>query len=209
MKTAQPKKFPAWLIALALAAMATGVWSSLQLNKFDEQPSVQPVAAAMTAVTVLPQPRTIEAIKLIDQDSASFSRSDFEDQWSLVFLGFTSCGHVCPMTMAKMRMIQAGVEKPLNVVFVSVDPNRDSPEDIHAYVKNYDESFVGVTGNPAELDKLANTLGAPYFVDTNPDNYIVDHPSTLFLIDPSASLAGTISQPVDIQQAVQELNELM
>jgi len=205
MSTSQPKKFPASLIVLAFAALAGGIWASMQINQAD----TQPVASPMTAITVFPTPRSIETISLINQDAEAFDRSGFENKWSLVFLGFTNCGHVCPMTMAKMRMIQDGVEKPLHVVFVSVDPNRDTPDAIRAYVKNYDESFTGLSGDSAEIDKLANSLGAPYFVDTNPDNYIVDHSSALFLIDPSASLAGVISQPVDIEQVVQELNELM
>ena len=197
------RKLPLALIVLAVAALAGGIWSSLQLR------TAQPAAAPMTAVTVVPTPRKIAAVELIDKNNAAFGAANFEGQWSLVFMGFTSCGHVCPMTMARIRTIRDGVSTPLNVVFVSVDPNRDSPEKIKSYVEGYASNFMGVTGSPAELDKLANALGAPYFVDTDPENYIVDHPSTLFLINPDAALAGVISQPLEIEAVIAELDELL
>jgi protein SCO1/2 len=113
------------------------------------------------------------------------------------------------MTMAKLRIIRNGVEQPLRVVFMSVDPGRDTPDKIHSYITGFGESFTGITGDPAEIDRLAAALGVPYFVDDAEGSYTVDHSSALFLVDPSASYAGVISQPLEIDEIVAELDRLM
>lgn len=193
------------MLAAAAVTLAAGLWLSLQLaSQTDSQ-----VAQDMMAITVLPEARTLPAIDLVDHHARPFGTENLEGQWSLLFMGFTNCGHVCPMTMAKLRVIHDGVEKPLNVVFLSVDPGRDTPDRIHAYITGFGEAFTGVTGEAAEVDKLASALGVPYFVDDTEGSYTVDHSSALFLIDPSASYAGVISQPLDIDAIVGQLNRLL
>ena len=202
-ETARPKGLlPA--IGIGICALAVGIWAGLQLNA----PVTTPESSC-NAVTVLPTPRALPELELTNQDAATVGREAFEGRWSLVFMGFTSCGHVCPMAMAEIRSIHDQVAEPVDVVFFSVDPNRDTPEKLKAYVEGYDKSFRGMTGTPEQIESFANTLGAPYFVDTNPDNYVVDHSSAVFVIDPSASLAGVISQPFEIDTIVTELNALL
>ena len=94
-------------------------------------------------------------------------------------------------------------------VFMSVDPGRDSPEKIHRYINGFGDRFTGITGDGAVIDDLASALGAPFFVDDAEGAYTVDHSSALFLIDPSASYAGVISQPLDIDAVVRALNGLL
>jgi len=123
-------------------------------------------------------------------------------------MGFTNCGHVCPMTMARMRAIADEVEYPLNVLFVSVDPGRDTPEVIAEYVRRFDEDFTGVTGEAAEIDKLAAALGAPYVVEISDDKYIVDHSSAIFLIGPDGGFRGVTTAPHDVNKVAADLNQL-
>lgn len=193
------------LLLIGACALLAGVGlGSLLL----EQPE-RPLASPMTAITVLPTQRELPEFSLLDQEAAEYTVANLENQWTLLFLGFTSCGHVCPMTLAEMRTIRDSLDGRVNVVFVSVDPGRDTPEVIRKYIKGFDASFTGVTGAPEQLDALANALGAPYFVDADPDNYSVDHSSALFLINESAALAGVISQPLDVQAVVNELDALL
>jgi protein SCO1/2 len=187
------------LLMLGTVALILGIWSYLQLAK----------APAMLAVTVLPTPRALPAFEMTDKNDTTVGQEVFTDKWSLVFLGFTSCGHVCPMKMAEMRSLQSEVDKPLQLVFISVDPGRDTPEVIKSYVEGFDKNFNGMTGSAEAIDSVANALGAPYYVDTNPDRYTVDHSSALFLIGPDAALAGVITAPLNLTAVATDLNSLL
>jgi len=193
------------LPAVAMLALAGGYWFSSQFLR-------EPVATRsvdLATVTVFPASRPLPALTLIDQDKQPFDFSSTRGQWSLLFMGFTNCGHICPMTMAELRAIHDGLPEPINVIFVSVDPNRDTPEVIRDYVRRFDDTFLGITGTSAELEKLASGIGAPIFVDTAADNYIVDHSSAVFLLDPSGALAGTITPPFDPARIAAELQTIM
>ncbi|MFW2404953.1 MAG: SCO family protein [Gammaproteobacteria bacterium] len=206
MMNDKPRTNPVpWMLTAAAAALAAGLWFSLQLASKTDRPVMQ----EMMAVTVLPEARPLPAVALVDHHAESFGTEDLAGEWSLLFMGFTNCGHVCPMTMAKLRIIQDGVDKPLRVVFLSVDPGRDTPEKIHSYVTGFGESFAGITGATAEIDKLAKALGAPYFVDDTKGAYSVDHSSAVFLVDSSAAYAGVISQPLEIDAIVAELDRML
>ena len=131
-----------------------------------------------------------------------------------MFMGFTNCGHVCPTTMVRLRAIASALElevleSEVNVLFVSVDPDRDTPEVIARYVQGFNAGFTGVTGTPAELEKLANTLGAPFFVQVSDERYIVDHSSAIFVINPDGDYAAVISPPHDIALIVSALTEML
>jgi protein SCO1/2 len=156
----------------------------------------------------LQSPRVLPEFQMVDKNGESVGRDIFSGNWSLVFMGFTSCGHICPTKMAEMRMIQAQLQAPLNIVFVSVDPGRDTPEVIKQYVESFEKSFFGMTGSAETIETFASALGAPYFVDPAPERYIVDHSSALFLIGPDASLVGTITPPLDIAVIVADLKQL-
>ena len=197
------KKFPL-LPLIGLVALVIGVWAYLQI---DRESVIQ-----TRAITVLQSPRALPEFQMVNKEGDSAGKEAFYSKWSLVFMGFTSCGHICPTKMAEMRMIQDQLQDkfntPLNVVFVSVDPGRDAPAVIKQYVESFDPGFSGMTGSAETIEALANALGAPYFVDPDPELYIVDHSSALFLIGPDASLVGTITPPLDISIIVDDLNQL-
>ena len=88
-----------------IAAMLLGVWSATQL--IPEQPVVN--TSAYSVATVLPQPRLLPPLMLVDQDGQALAVADLEGRWTIVFMGFTSCGHVCPMIMAKLRAIKTAL----------------------------------------------------------------------------------------------------
>ena len=203
MNLLQPHKLLA--LAVAMLALAGGYWFSSQ---FLGAPAATRNVNLAT-VTVFPASRPLPALTLIDQDKQPFDFSRTGGQWSLLFMGFTNCGHICPMTMAELRAIHDNLPEPVNVIFVSVDPNRDTPEIIRNYVRRFDDSFLGITGTPEELEKLASSIGAPIFVDTAADNYIVDHSSAVFLLDRSGALAGTITPPFDPARIAADLQTIM
>lgn len=190
------------MLACALLAVLAGavIFAFLQPETTDRIP---------TAGTLLDPPRPINDFALIDHDEQPFANEGFTGRWSLVFFGFTQCEGVCPMTMAKLSETVAQVERPLTVIFVSVDTRRDTPEIIARYVRSFGDDFIGLTGEPREIDKLAGSLLAPYSISGEGVNVTVDHSSTVFLVDPDGKFAGLFSAPLDVQALANDLRKII
>ncbi|NKB47492.1 MAG: redoxin domain-containing protein [Legionellales bacterium] len=189
------------LILFALVVMAAGIYTSL---KKDHQKSVD---FAQLNATVLPQARAIPAFELTDDEQRPFTQEQLVGQWSLLYFGFTHCAHICPMAMTNLQQIYqqlvADQIEPLpQVVLVSVDPQRDTPDVMHQYVKRFNTAFRGVTASDTtQLDVLTKPLGIAYFKmesaqgDTN--SYSVEHSDSFVLINPQAELAAFFTPPHD------------
>lgn len=152
-----------------------------------------------------PEPKPLQAFELIDQYRQPFDLERLTGRWSLVFFGYTSCPDICPTTLSTL----SGVVKRLSsdpqdlsgvqVVFVSVDPQRDTPEVIEGYLKYFSEAFQGVTGEQDDIDSLARQFGAGYVhePETAKGQYLVSHTSSIFLVDPRGRLLAAFSPPHD------------
>jgi len=124
---------------------------------------------------------------------------DFKGQITLVFFGFTRCPDVCPSTLMRLRQVRDALgpdADKLQVLLVSVDPERDTPDRLEAYVKNFDPSFIGLRPEPAELEKVIKAFHAiAVKVPTADGNdYTVDHSATLYVYDRRNQLR-LIAQP--------------
>lgn len=180
---------------VGVAALGAGIGSHLAMQAQRE--------ASPPAGVLWPDPRPVPAVSLTDHTGAQFGRANLEGRWSLLFFGFTHCPDICPMTMVQLdeveRLLAAGGARTddLQTIFVSVDPDRDSPDRLAEYVKYFNEDFIGVSGEPEELQKLTRGLGAVYFIeDKDPDNdYLVDHSASVFVIDPEGRLIGVFTTP--------------
>lgn len=150
--------------------------------------------------TLLQQPRAIEAFELSDTRGAPFTKAQLQGRWSLVFAGFTHCPDVCPNTLAVLKTVKARLDaqqRDLQVVFVSVDPERDTAQKLGQYVHYFDPAFVGATGPNEELDKLARSLSLVYakVPGDAPAGYTLDHSAALVLINPQAQVAAYFMPP--------------
>jgi protein SCO1/2 len=152
---------------------------------------------SLGAGTALPEPRELPDFALVDQAGRPFGRARLEGHWSLVFTGFTHCPDVCPTTLALMADLNRRVARDdLQFVFVSVDPERDTPDAIARYLAHFDAALVGATGARADMERLTAGLGLAQV--RNPgsgDEYTVDHSTALVLLDPDARLAGYFPAP--------------
>lgn len=151
-----------------------------------------------------PDFRLLQAFKLTDHNNSVFDEKNLQGKWSFIFFGYTSCPDVCPATLYVLSSVhglladEAGtVPDDMQVVFISVDPARDTPEKLADYVKYFNKDFLGTTANKTEIDKLARQFGAGYIFDeeTSAGVYNVAHTSAIFLIDPTGRLVATFSQP--------------
>lgn len=151
-----------------------------------------------------PQFKVIQPFTLVDQNNASFELDDLRNKWSFIFFGYTSCPDVCPMTLRTLEIVETHLKAaegmPLDdvqMVFVSIDPERDSPDKLKSYVSFFGEQFIGITGDKKNLDAFSGQFGAGYVFEpeTSPGHYLVAHTSAVFLVDPLGRLIATFSQP--------------
>lgn len=156
--------------------------------------------AAMTAGTLLEPPRPLPALSLVDQSEQPFTLERLRNRWTFLFFGFTNCPDVCPATMGVLKQLEASLQDlPANerpqVVLVSVDPERDTPQQLASYVRFFSPSFTGVTGTQEALDSFTRALGVPVAISKRDGNYSVDHSAAIFLIDPGTNLRALFSTP--------------
>lgn len=177
-------------VAIAiLAAVAVGVSVALH-----ERTTTPPKLKTGTA---LPEPRALAAFELTDQRGQPFSRDNLRGRWTLLFTGFTNCPDVCPLTVASMADLRRRLARDdIQFLFVSVDPERDTPEVIRRYLAHFDPGLLGATGTRAEVETFTAGLGLAQVVNPGVgDEYTVDHSTAYVLIDPEVRLAGYFSAP--------------
>lgn len=157
----------------------------------------------LQAGTPLPQPKVLSPFSLTDQDSRPFGLDDLKGQWTFVSIGFTSCGGVCPTNMATYRDLDRELtEQTADFLFISVDPERDNPEQLGRYVRRFNPRFVGATGSHNQLQPLTRELGLMYTRSAEQEqgtgtDYMVDHSASILLLDPQARLTAVFSWPHD------------
>jgi protein SCO1/2 len=165
-------------------------------------PRGQRGAAPQTA-TVLPEPRQLANVRFVDESGREAHLHDFKGAFTLLFFGFTNCPDVCPLTLSLLAQVRADIASRAprlapRVLFVSVDPNRDTPERITAYLNGFDPEFVGVTAPDAELAPLLQTLGvAVEKHEHGGDNYNVVHNSAIYVLDRNAEWIAVTTGPHD------------
>ncbi|MFJ4144876.1 SCO family protein [Pseudomonas sp. NPDC089734] len=165
-------------------------------------------------IILLPQSRTLPDLKMIDQNGESIAINQLKDKWTLLFFGYTFCPDICPTTLAQIRQIKSELPKDvvgnLRVVLISVDPNRDTPQQLKQYLGYFDKEFVGLTASVADLQKLANAVSIPFIpADTSKPNYTVDHSGNLALLGPDGTQRGFIRAPLNNQKLVVQLPGLL
>lgn len=192
-----------WMINSVLAAVAAGIGAAALLGMRE------PIA--LRSGTALAEPRAIADFELIDQRNRAFDRQALAGHWSLVFAGFTNCPDICPTTLTLFATLSKRLRRDdLQLVFVSVDPERDTPERIAGYLAYFDPELVGATGTGAQLENFTGQLGLAFV--RNPGaggEYTMDHSTALVLIDPKVRVAAYFQPPHDPDALVADLSALM
>ncbi|RFC65518.1 SCO family protein [Fulvimarina endophytica] len=153
------------------------------------------------------------ALAMTDQHGNPVTREIFKGKPTALFFGFTHCPEVCPTTLSELTVAARNLgEKAdeLNVVFVTVDPERDTPSVLADYVGAFDERIVALTGSQDQLGAMARDWGVFYEkVPLEDGNYTMDHTSTVFLINRAGEFTGTIGYGEDIGMAARKLLRLV
>jgi protein SCO1/2 len=159
--------------------------------------------AAPEVATWLPQPLALPAVELVDDSNRPFGLESLRGAYSLMFFGFTHCPDVCPLTLQVLAQARAELnasrpESTPAVVFVSVDPHRDTPDRIRDYLSNFDPEMIGVTASDPALEPLLEALGVSVQKhEHGGENYNVVHNSTIYFLSPEAELIAVSSAPHD------------
>ena len=152
--------------------------------------------------------------KLVDQDGRAVDQSILDGKWSVVFFGFTYCPDVCPTTMqtlaaAKQQLGPKGDK--LQVVFVSVDPERDTPAQLKTYLSNeiYPKGTIGLTGTPEQVAAAAKAYRVYYRKNGEGEGYLVDHSTAAYLMDPKGKFARVLPFGIGPDETARQIADAM
>jgi protein SCO1/2 len=198
------------IIMAVMAGLAVGALAAISIIPQARQAIVSSGGDKLSGKALIGGP-----FSLIDQNGNRVTEKDFRGRYTLVFFGFTSCPDICP---AGLQLVAAALENlgkkadRIVPVFISVDPERDTPEKLGEYVRNFDARFVGLTGTPEEIAKAAKAYRVYYKKVPNadlPDDYSIDHTSIFYLMDPEGEFVTHFSPTTPVDDMTAKLDEAL
>ncbi len=197
-------------ITIVLAGAALGLVAAFLLL-----PQMRERMSSLPAATVSGKALIGGPFSLVDGAGKRVTEQDYRGRYMLVFFGFTSCPDVCP---AGLQLISAALEKigkkadRIAPLFITLDPERDTPEKVASYVKNFDQRIVGLSGSPDDIAKVAKAYRVYYQkVPTEggtPGNYSLDHSSIIYLMDPNGEYVTHFTPTTTVDQLSARLDKI-
>lgn len=200
------RTLPTFAILIAALAAGLGLWLGSR--------AFVPSQPALATGLLYPSPRAVPDFALTRADGTPLTLSDWRGRWTLVFFGFTNCPDVCPTTLGTLKQAWAeigkrGLADRVRVDFVSVDPQRDTPDQLAKYVGYFSPDFIAATGTDEELTKLTRSLGLVYArTPSGNGDYSVDHSAAIVIIDPQGRLVGLFRPPLDAAKIAADMAAL-
>lgn len=206
----KPSGFKHVLTAIIVIALATvaGIWAARAVLEHKSVPDELEATRFPTAREILP-------FSLIDHNNAVFDNNALGQRWSFVFFGYTHCPDVCPTTLSVLNSVAhklGDLEEDIRFVFVSVDPERDTPAQLAQFVSYFNDDFIGVTGTAEGIDQLTRQLGVMHLrVDTEngASGYLVDHTASVFLFDPDGRYHAVFSPPLSADAITDDFRKML
>jgi protein SCO1/2 len=198
-------------ILVAVVALVLG----LTVNKvLTNSGRADPAILLDAGIVLLPQSRGLPSLSLTNQDGQPVAVDQLKGKWSFLFFGYTFCPDICPTTLAQLRelktLLPEEARNQLQIIFVSVDPHRDTPQQVKQYLSYFDPGFQGLTGDETTLQKFANAVSIPFIpADTRKENYTVDHSGNLVILGPDGRQHGFIRAPLNNQKLKEQLPGLL
>ena len=192
------KKYRELLWVVPGILIAALVWNFLP-------PASPPPLPELAQGTLLPEAKPIQPFELKDATGQVFTGKQLQGHWSFIFFGYTHCPDVCPTTLQTLAQSIKHIttnnpdqELP-QVIFVSVDPERDSSERLKQFVGYFNDNFIGVSGEAEEIQAFTAQLGIIYakVIDSPVSDYLVDHSAAVLLFDPNGEFRALFNVPHD------------
>jgi protein SCO1/2 len=184
---------PAWLIVFAALATAIGAWVGSRL--------LTPAPLQLQNAVLYPAPRTVPDFHLTQANGKPLTLDSWRGHWTVAYFGYSNCPDVCPTTLVAFKqawkdLAQRDLSKHVQIDFISVDPERDTPEQLGKYVAFFSPDFVAATGSDDELNRLTRALGLIYSRSKDANGAIqVDHSGSAVILDPQARMVGIFRPP--------------
>ncbi len=164
--------------------------------------------------TVLPTPIPAPDFSLKNGVGETVNLSDFEDEIVLLYFGYTFCPDICPTTLSELKKVQQELDEKgekIQVVMVTVDPDRDTPQKLAEYVTHFHPDFVGLSGNKAEINAAGEGYGLYYeqHEGSAATGYLVDHTARVFVVDSQGNYQLSFSYGTPVEDIVHDLRLLM
>lgn len=218
------------IILVAALALGAGLWAGQRWFA----PSA-PATPELRGALAYPTPRELPPFTLQQSDGTPLTREELAGRWTLVFFGFTHCPDICPTTLALLvraqeRWADLPADEQPRVLFVSVDPERDSPQRTGEYAAYFGPGILAATAEHAMLEPFARSLGMVYMktelpaapapagvvedgegspANGTPDAYTVDHSSSVAVLDPDVRLVAVLRPPLDADIVAADVRALV
>jgi protein SCO1 len=196
------------LILIAALAAAAGLWLG---NRYFNAPAQPRLASAL----LYPEPRPLPDFVLTQANGKPLTLADWRGHWNIVYFGYASCPDVCPTTLQAFKSVwndlgKRGIQEDGRIDFISVDPERDTPELLGKYVGFFSPDFIAATGSDQQLTNLTRTLGLVYSRTKNAEGVIeVDHSGSAVIIDPKGRLVGIFRPPLAPRETADDIATLV
>lgn len=206
---------PKSILIITLAGLLAAFFYFVNFNK-----DYRSLAKQLKVSYVIHPDKPLPAFSLVNHNNNKFDNSDLKGQWSLLLFLYTHCPDICPTELFDMSRLKQLVAKDKeitmpNVVAITFDPLRDTPEVMKGYVTNFDKDFVGVSGDQAQIDRLIKPFGTYYerviddengkqvilkASDKLPENalkdgYLINHTAWIYLINPEGQIFAGFPAP--------------
>jgi protein SCO1 len=202
------------MVFLGVFAVAAGIWLGLLFYGGGFDP--KSIAGDRKAATLLSPPKSLEDFTLTDQDNRPLGPNALKGRWTFVAFGYTHCPDICPTMMAtfdalEQELAKSGAGPQPDFLFVSVDPERDTPERVGEYVAYFNPRIRGATADHEVLRPLTAQLGVLYRRSDDQETamgYLVDHSASILLLDPQARLSAIFSTPHNPQTMAEDFRTI-
>lgn len=196
------------LIVFVIAGFLIGALAGAAILLLTTPQGGQPVQSSGTALIGGP-------FSLVGTDGKPVTDRDFRGRYMLIFFGFTHCPDICPaeLQVTAQALDQLGDKaKKVVPIFITLDPERDTPEAMANYVKSFGPNFVGLTGSPEAIAAAAKAYRVSYAKVENknsPGDYSVDHSALVYLMDPEGRYVTHFSYGLSAEQMAEKLGKLL
>ena len=196
------------IVVTLAVVMVVGVAGWLLWQRFGPRPGPQ-FGVAISAST------PIADFQLDSTLGTPLALSDFADRYTVLYFGYTTCPDICPTTLAdlgKAEQLMGATAERMQVIFITVDPERDTPQRLQDYLAYFSPNFIGMSGALDATERIASQLGVVYEKRYNSESatdYLMDHTATVIVLDPQRRPQLLFPYGVTGEQIASDLQALM
>jgi protein SCO1/2 len=211
IKTAEQRSKGVLYTVLGCVAFMVLVMA-LFINRMSMEPEVRREDLLQHGIVLFERPRVLYEGELYFVDGMQpIGQDSFMGKWHFVFFGFTRCPDICPTTLADMvrqkQNLDVDLQAGFDLVFVSLDTERDNAEAISQYLSYFDPGIKGIQGSFGEISEFASSMNAAFGIVPTDDDYTIDHTASIFMIGPQGRYRGFIKNVENMNVAMDYLNQ--